>query len=142
MRTKIVIIESSLIVRGLLKDYIFSKTKSLEVIEVESGQKGIEILTQEADSIILIILGNLYPSKIKCEAVIKYIQNHDCLYFIPLVLIVDYHTCLLKQLFLDQDLLHTVKTNSGNFGVLRKPFIDDAFRQALKLAIARRSLKK
>lgn len=144
MRTKIVIIESSIIVRGLLKDYIFSKTQSLEVLEVTFADNGIEVLTQEANNIILIILGNLGNSKIKYEAFIKYIQSHEYLYFIPLVIILDYHAYmseLFHEIFLDQDLLYKIKTNSGNFAVMRKPFSDDDFREAVKLALERRLLK-
>jgi hypothetical protein len=145
MRTKVVIINPSQTIRGMFKDYVFSKSLFLDVIEVGFHDQVLEILNQEANRVILIILGNLGNSKIQHEAFIKYIQNHEYLYFIPLVMILDYHAYmseLFHEIFLDQDLLHSIQTNSGNFAVMRKPFIDDDFCEAVKLALERRLLKK
>ncbi|MBK1988381.1 hypothetical protein A0J48_012670 [Sphaerospermopsis aphanizomenoides BCCUSP55] len=141
MRTKVVIINSSQIVRGLLKEYIVSESPFLDVIEVGFNDHVLEILNREAEDVILIILGGLYTSKITSKDVIEYVKNHDFLYFVPMIIILDYATCQ-NRLFYGQDLLDSFKTDSCNFGIVRHCFTHDDFRQALKLAIQRRTLKK
>lgn len=141
MRTKVIIIDPSQTLRGILKDYIFSRSLFLEVIEVGFRDNVIEILNQEAESIILIILGVFDNSEITSKDVIEYVQNHDFLYFVPIIIRLNYHYSENKG-FYGLDLLESIKSNSNNFGVLKDFFTDDDFHQALKVARERRLVKK
>lgn len=140
MRTKIVIIDPAPIIRGIFKKYILSRSLFLEVIEVGFRDNVIEILNQEAENVILIILGGFDNSEITSKDVIEYVQNHDFLYFVPMIIRLNYHYSENKR-FYGLDLLESIKSNSNNFGVLKDFFTDDDFRQALKLARERRLVK-
>ncbi|MBD2293072.1 hypothetical protein H6G06_06125 [Anabaena sphaerica FACHB-251] len=70
-RIKVLIIEHAKLTTAKIKE-IINRSNILEIIEAKDGQTGIELLTENADNLALIIVG-LYLPKINGKYVIEYI---------------------------------------------------------------------